>query len=141
MNEHTTRIPGGAPRVQLIVSRESHCLRNHAGAFPWLIFLVGLALLFSGLAAGQNVSQARIFGIVTDSTGAGVPGVKVVATSQATGSSRTAQTEQDGSYLIPQVTADTYDIEVSNSGFKTGRAVGVLVEVNQNVRRDFQLEV
>jgi hypothetical protein len=60
--------------------------------------------------------------------------------SPATGSVRTVSTGPDGTYVI-ELPADTYDIQVTSAGFKTGEAVGVVVEVNKNVRRDFQLEV
>ncbi|PYV92737.1 MAG: hypothetical protein DMG05_03645 [Acidobacteria bacterium] len=106
-----------------------------------ILFLLILGLVWPGKVAGQNVSQARILGTVADVSGAIVPDAKVVITSQTTRYSRTVQTGEDGTYLFPQMPGDTYDIEVSKPGFKTGRAVGVLVQVNENVRRDFQLEV
>lgn len=104
-------------------------------------FGLAVCLGFGGSASGQNVSQARIFGVVTDSTGALVPGAKVVITSQTTGYSRTEMTGADGTYIAPQMPADTYRIQASKAGFQTTVATGVLVQVDQSVRRDFTLQI
>ena len=57
-----------------------------------------------GLSLGlysQSVSQ--ISGTVRDPTGAAVPGAAVTASQTETGLVRTAETDQNGSYLLPSL--------------------------------------
>ena len=58
-----------------------------------------VALVCSGPAWAQG-QDATISGVVRDATGAGVPGVTVTGTSQATNVSETASTANDGSYSL-----------------------------------------
>ncbi|MFN7920080.1 MAG: carboxypeptidase-like regulatory domain-containing protein [Bryobacteraceae bacterium] len=58
-------------------------------------------------------------GIVSDSTGAVVPKVKVTVTDSARGVSFTATTNQDGVWLINNLTPSTYRITAEASGFST----------------------
>jgi hypothetical protein len=43
--------------------------------------------------------------------------------------------------VAPQILAGVYDIQVSSSGFKTVVLAGIKVQVNENARRDIQLEL
>ena len=83
---------------------------------------------FSLLAAlGQELVGSRIFGTVTDPTGAVIPGATVKITQQATGATRTVQTGEDGTFIAVQIIAGTYDLEVSKDGFNTEKVSGVVV--------------
>jgi hypothetical protein len=60
-----------------------------------------------------------IAGDVTDSTGAVVPGARVVAVNNGTGLSRTATTSGTGSYRIPELPIGSYKVTATAQGFKT----------------------
>ncbi len=62
-----------------------------------------LVLLASGPAWAQAGATAQISGTVKDASGGVLPGVDVTATQTDTGSKRSATTEVDGSYTIPNL--------------------------------------
>ena len=65
-------------------------------------FLRTLLLLITGcvcgLTAQAQLSTATLYGTVTDSTGAAVPGATVTITETDTQTVRTIKTESDGAY-------------------------------------------
>jgi len=88
------------------------------------------ALMVWGVAtsATAQITTGNVLGSVKDSTGGVVPGATVVLISEARGTkSVTVVTNATGDYVIPNVTADTYTIEVTMDGFRTVRRAGVMV--------------
>ena len=86
-------------------------------------FCFGLAFLLTcsyPLLFGQ-VTMGTISGVVTDLTGAVMPGVTVTATSQPAGSSQTATTDDGGRYRIADLAAGTYELSFAREGFETAR--------------------
>ncbi len=63
--------------------------------------------------------SGSISGIVTDSTGAVVVGAKVTATSQATNSARSAETNSSGANSITNLEPGPYKVVMEKPGFKT----------------------
>src|SRR5262245_2074291 len=82
-------------------------------------FSGALMLITVPRARGQAVATIQISGIVQASTGAVVPGVTVTATQTATGVSRRASTEPDGSYVMTQLPIGPYQLTAEKTGFKT----------------------
>ena len=102
----------------------------------FLAAALGLALLGSGAADGQT---AAITGVVSDTSGAAVPGVRVTASNEATGLIRTASSNLLGDYVIPLLPPGVYRVTVLASGFRPLSRTGVRLRVNQTVRLDFRL--
>ena len=93
----------------------------------WLVaaILVGLCIGIVPTAAAQ-ITTGTIFGTVKDSSGAIVPGATVVLISETQATkSLPATTNEVGDYVFPNITGDTYTVEVTLSGFKTSRQTGV----------------
>ena len=64
-------------------------------------------------------------GRVVDATGGVIPGATVVLISETRGTkSAPVVTNETGDYVFPNVTADTYTVEVTLAGFKTMQAHG-----------------
>lgn len=104
-----------------------------------VVFLT--AALFAGTAAAQ-VNTGTILGTVTDATGATIPKATVTATNEETGFSRTAQTGEDGSYLIPLLPiGNNYTVVVEAPGFQAFARTGIAIRLDQNVRVDAELAV
>jgi len=103
-----------------------------------LVMVVALVALTCGAPAWAQAPEGKISGVVRDATGAGVPGVAVTATNQATKASQTATTGADGSYSL-SVPAGSYDVTASIAGF---RRVAQVVEVAGDAAKplDFSLE-
>ena len=71
-------------------------------------------LLMLSACWAQGTSQIQ--GIVTDATGAAVPGAEVKATQTGTSAVRTATTGADGVYILTSLPIGPYRLEVSKQG-------------------------
>ncbi len=109
-----------------------------AGA-PVLAFT--LILLVCEQPGCAQVLFGSFVGNVTDATGAGVPGATVKITETSTGESRTAQTNEEGVYNLTTVTAGTYQIEITKTGFRSFVTSNILLNQNNVVRVDAQLQL
>ena len=105
----------------------------------YVIFLLG-AVVFSVTLVGQTVST-EILGLVTDPTGAVIPGVTVTAKRVATGDVRTTTTNETGNYIFPLFAIGEYEVTCTAAGFKTEVVRGIILQLQQKARIDFQLKV
>ena len=86
-----------------------------------------IALLLAATPALAQITTGTVSGTVRDSGGV-IPGATVVLISDTRGTrSSPALTNETGTYVFPNVTADTYTIEVSLQAFKTVRRAGIIV--------------
>src|SRR5204863_1104304 len=94
--------------------------------------LIGLLIAASPVSA--QITTGNITGTVKDAQGGVVPGATVVVISEARGTKLAPVTTNEvGSYVIPNVTADTYTVEVSMDGFKTVKRQGIKVSGGDRV--------
>src|ERR1035437_10106117 len=99
-------------------------IRNTCNIIACLV--VALFLLPS--SAPAQITTGSVTGRVADSTGGVVPGARVILVSETRGTkSAPAVTNDSGDYVFPNVTADTYTVEVTAKSFKTLRRTGVVV--------------
>ena len=85
-----------------------------------------VALLFSAASATAQITTGTVLGTVKDSTGGVVPGATVVLISESRGTkSVPSVTNATGDYVFPNVTADTYTVEVTMDGFRTVKRPGI----------------
>ena len=106
--------------------------------------LLSLLSLVSCLLLAYSPAQTTnglITGVVTDSTGAFLPGVQVNVTDLGTGQSRATITNSSGAYILPQLSPGVYKLTVSKDGFTSVSHENVALQVNQSVTLDFQLAV
>jgi hypothetical protein len=82
-----------------------------------------------------------ISGVVTDSSGAVIAGAQVVAIDTQTGVRTTVTTDAKGFYSFPSLPVGTYDLEISQVGFKTFHKTGLVVDANSALRADATLTV
>ncbi len=93
-----------------------------------------LALLLISSAALAQITTGTVSGTVKDPQGAVIPGATVVLISDTRGTkSAPAVTNETGDYVFPNVTADTYTVEVSLDAFKTVRRTGIAVSGGDRV--------
>lgn len=97
-----------------------------------------VSLLLTG-AAWAQVSRGTITGIVTDPTGAVVPGVAITITNIATGVTNKVKTNESGMYTVPLLEEATYRLAAEMAGFKRYEQTGILVQVGGTARIDFTL--
>src|SRR5215472_3017789 len=96
-----------------------------------------LAILMSQRLYGQ--ATGSFSGTVTDKTGSVVAGADVTVTSQGTGVSRDAKTDNSGHYLIPLLPVATYMIRVRSQGFQDAEEKDLRLQVDEHRELDFTL--
>ena len=104
-------------------------------------FAVALALIAASIAAHGADVTARIKGTVTDPAGRIVVKAQVVATNTATGVKFETESAGDGGYLFSSLPIGTYSITVTNAGFKTFSASGIVLNIDQEYVEPVQLTV
>ena len=89
------------------------------GRFSWWLGLVIAAVALTQVPAYAQFSSGSIGATVTDSTGAVIPGAKIVLKNEATGVTRDSITNNSGNFDFPSVLPGTYTVTVSGAGFET----------------------
>jgi hypothetical protein len=84
-------------------------------------------------------TTGNIIGVVTDNTGAVLPGVTVTVTGPNLQGSRTAVTNEAGEYHINLLPPGNYRVEYALSGLNTITRDNVRVSLDQNTRTDVSL--
>jgi outer membrane receptor protein involved in Fe transport len=103
------------------------------------IVAISLFIVLAGVGFGQTQS-ASISGTVTDPAGAAVPGAKITITNTDTQVSRVAESNETGTYVVPNLLPGPYRIEVSKEGFQKAVST-VTLAVNQRATLEIALEV
>jgi Carboxypeptidase regulatory-like domain len=80
---------------------------------------------------GKVDATGTFSGQVTGAAGAAVPDAQVKITDQETGTSITRKTGGDGYYTAPLLKSGFYTIEASASGFGTGVAWNLTLQIQQ----------
>jgi hypothetical protein len=104
-----------------------------------ILFLLVLLLLAPG--ADAQLYTGSVTGVVTDPSGATVPGAKVTLVDQDKGFAFTATTDSTGRYLLRSIPPGTYRISVEAANFQSQRQEGIRLDVTQNISVDFSLKV
>jgi Carboxypeptidase regulatory-like domain len=101
-------------------------------------FLAALCLS-AMLLFSQGIS--RIDGVVTDPSGAAVPGAEIVATAVATSQVLKTSSDEKGQWSIVQLDAGVYRVTVTKPGFKVATANNVSVTAGEPTNVPTKLEV
>src|SRR5215472_10979706 len=104
---------------------------------------IAYVVLFACLSAASAWAQAvsQIQGIVSDATGAAIPGAEVKATQTDTSFTRAVTSGADGVYVLQSLPIGPYRIEVSKQGFATYVQTGITLQVATNPTVDITLKV
>ncbi|MPZ19950.1 MAG: hypothetical protein GEV06_18850 [Luteitalea sp.] len=113
------------------------CTRS---CFVVRLCLAALAGFVVSTTATAQTGLATVTGIVSDDSGAAVPGLTVTATNQATNITYTGVTNEAGNYVMTSVPIGTYIVAVDMEGFK-GVQSTVTLSASQTARVDFTLEL
>jgi hypothetical protein len=105
----------------------------------------GLGFVLAGLcftrAAMGQTETATISGLVTDATGAVVPGVAVRLLSVERGIANSVTTNNVGIYVFASVHPGQYQLIVHKPGFKQVDFLGLIVNVQDHIEQNFRLQV
>ena len=87
-----------------------------------------VALFLLPPSALAQITTGTVTGRVVDSSGGVIPGANVILISETRGTkSAPVVTNDTGDYVFPNVTPDTYTVEVTVAAFKTTRRTGIVV--------------
>jgi len=100
-----------------------------------------LAALAAPLTLIAQASLGTITGLISDTTGAVVPGAKVSARNTATGVQTGTVSSSTGNYTIPNLPVGPYELSVTVAGFKSWSREGIALSSNDHLRVDATLEV
>jgi Carboxypeptidase regulatory-like domain len=103
----------------------------------FFVMLCLVALALSPRMYGQ--ATGGFSGTVSDKSGSVISGASVKATSESTGLSREAKTDDAGHYLIPLLPVAVYTLHVEYQGFQTTEQRGVRLQVDEARELDFSL--
>jgi len=136
-----------APRLPVMVLFENE-VKDLSDAHVYLDATNPKAPLATDLLLGTQgwrrfltAGTGSLNGVITDQTGASIPGVNVRAVNTTTGFVLAAVTNERGAYVFPNVNAGTYRISAAMPGFQVQTMPGLRVPFNSSVRHDFRLQV
>jgi hypothetical protein len=107
---------------------------------PSLFVALATCLLAAGAALGQEIT-GTITGVVSDETGAVLPGAAVTAKSVGQGFTKEAVASGSGVYTLPFLPIGEYEITFNLSGFQTHVAKGIRLHVNDRLTVNASLKV
>ncbi|MDO7846718.1 TonB-dependent receptor [Hymenobacter sp. M29] len=103
-------------------------------------FLLALMLLGAHAGWSQGATTAAMSGLISDKTGAGLPGATVIAVHTPTNTQYVAPTNADGRFNIQNMrVGGPYTVKVTFVGYKDLVREGLFLSLGQNQRFDQQL--
>src|SRR5579863_7053940 len=101
--------------------------------------LAVLCFALVALSFTVKAQDAAIVGTVTDPSGASVANVKITVTNTETSLTHTVTTNDSGQYVFPELKIGHYDAKAEANGFKTAEQKGIVLQVGDRARIDFQM--
>jgi hypothetical protein len=100
-----------------------------------------LLLVVSHTAWAQTAATAQINGSIKDQAGLSLPGVTVTVIQTDTGLTRSAVTDETGSYVLQNLPVGPYRFEAALQGFRTYVQTGIVLQVGANPTLAVALEL
>jgi hypothetical protein len=88
-----------------------------------------------------QVVGGTISGIITDASGAALPGAEVIVRNLETGAERRLASDDSGHYSAPSISIGTYKVTASKPGFAPSSKTGITLVVAQKAQIDIELAV
>jgi outer membrane receptor protein involved in Fe transport len=129
----------GSNQEEVMERRQSVCALTTKRSSLTVVILCVLVLGCAGIAMAQ-INTATLSGTVTDPQGLGVNGAKVTVTNVATGSERSAETDDTGHYTLVGLPPGRYKMSVDGgASFAAYQNASIVVTVGENATLDPQL--
>jgi len=114
-------------------------MRKSSQQFCWII-LCALLLATPASLVGQAYFGS-VTGVLTDPSGAVIPGVKLTLTDQEKGYTFSATTDGEGRYLYRSVSPGTYTLAAEMPGFEKSVRTGITVDINVNATANLHMKI
>jgi hypothetical protein len=105
------------------------------------LFAIAGFLLLTGGASAQSRGTAGIYGKVTDSQGAAVPGAFLTLEQLATHELRTTVSNGVGDYQFPLLPVGSFKLRMEHAGFARQEFDSILLQASDNLKLDATLNV
>lgn len=96
----------------------------------WALFCLSTIALFSAHAFAQMTVTGGITGVATDPSGQVIAGAKVTLTSEKTGETRSATTNETGLFNFVAIQPDEYSVKIEQGGFKAAQRTGIVLRMS-----------
>jgi hypothetical protein len=106
-----------------------------------LSYALLLCVLFLGISSQAFGQNATVVGTVTDPSGSAVANATITLTRTETGQSYHFTTSSDGQYAAPDLPIGHYNVKVEAAGFKAAEQKGVVLQVGDRARLDYQMSI
>jgi len=107
----------------------------------WLVAPVLISFLALSALSGAQSATSSLRGSITDAKGLVVSGATVTLSSSATGFSRSAKTDDQGTYQFLEVPPAAYVMTVTAAGFATTKRENVVLQVSSPATVNLALQV
>src|ERR1051326_5656038 len=97
-------------------------------------------LVFTAITAGQETTGS-IVGLVTDPSGAVLPGAQVSVTNVETNATYKAITNAEGNFTLRTLPVGHYKLVAEASGFKHYEVTNIITQVNEISRVDIVMSM
>ncbi|HYT68333.1 MAG TPA: carboxypeptidase regulatory-like domain-containing protein [Vicinamibacterales bacterium] len=111
---------------------------HHARRLATALVLCLLAVAPARISA--QTPTGSIDGVVTDASGAVVPGVTVVVSHESTAATREAVTDAQGLFRAPLLPVGPYTVKATLAGFRTFEQTGIRVSIGETVSLRIELK-
>jgi len=108
------------------------------GSVFMALLLVGMLMVSTARA---DELYGRVRGVVTDATGAALPGVQLKLTNNGTGASQDFTSSSDGGFLFVNLVPGTYSLTANKASFKGFQANGIKVTQDQIFVQNVQMQL
>jgi outer membrane receptor protein involved in Fe transport len=105
------------------------------------IAVVTGALFFAAPFASAQSTGGRIRGTITDGSGATITAAQVELVNEATHATRNVPSGENGEYIFIEVPIGSYEIAITQQGFKKYVRKGVALDLNQVLTVDVALQL
>lgn len=112
-----------------------------ASAAIWCLAVLTAAAFSCAPRASAQSTGGRIRGTVMDSSGATVAAAQIQLINEATHASREVQSGENGEYIFIEVPVGSYEINVTQAGFKKYVRKGIALDLNQVISVDIALQL
>jgi len=125
--------------------RQGHVFPRFEGSLLFRLLCSGCALVWVlsvvDVPQAWSQQQASLSGIVSDPSGAVIPGATIRVTNTSTQVTITAVTNSTGYYIVANLIPGTYTIAAQKEGFKTATRPDLTLQVAQSATVDLELQL
>ncbi len=106
-----------------------------------MFFRSHVAIFFAALSMTAQTFTGAITGVVSDASGAGVPGASVTLTNAATRELRAVESTVDGRYTFSQIQPGAYSVKAVKAGFRDVVTNDVRLSTSQTLELNLTLTI